>query len=62
MTVIDAFFTVILQGERSHWCASDVVLRTGMFANRSLPLIFFLSVFAWAIMYHKYRQFKSLFA
>jgi biopolymer transport protein TolQ len=59
MTGIDAFFTVVLQGGEATGVI-DVVLRTGMFAKSILLLIFFLSVFAWAIMYHKYRQFKRL--
>jgi len=32
----------------------EILLRTGLFAKGILLVIFLLSVFAWAIMYHKY--------
>lgn len=59
MNSTSAFLTVVLQGGTARG-VMDVVAETGPFAKSILLLIFFLSVFAWAIMYHKNRQFKRL--
>lgn len=59
MTGALSIAALVLQGGANNGVIG-VALRTGMFARVILLLIFFLSVFAWAIMYHKWRQFKRL--
>jgi len=50
---------MILQGGEGEGIL-EILLRTGAFAKAILLVIFLLSVFAWAIMYHKYLMMKRV--
>ncbi|MFQ6102775.1 MAG: MotA/TolQ/ExbB proton channel family protein [Candidatus Glassbacteria bacterium] len=59
MEYYTVMLSLMLQGGSGNGFG-EILLRTGAFAKVILLIIFFLSVFAWAIMYHKYRLLKRV--